>query len=64
MLVTVVRDVELHGRSREVTVEEVVHSALRVDNQRDLDHHDVELSAEVSLDIVLQVVSFGFCSEA
>lgn len=68
-LVVVVRNVELDGGPRQVAVEEVVHAALRVHYQRDLDHHEVEFSAEVSSTKFFTsktafCVSLGFSMEA
>ena len=42
MLVAVVRDVELDGSARTVAIEHVVNAALRVDDEGDLDHQQVE----------------------
>src|ERR1017187_6686968 len=51
--VAVVRNVELDGGAGAIAVEIIVHTAIDIDDQRDGDHHEVELLAEVSLDIIL-----------
>ena len=53
MLVAVVRDVELDRGARSVAVEHVVDAALGVDDQRNLDHHQVEFLAEIVFDVAL-----------
>ena len=45
MLVAVVRDVELNGRTGAVAVEHVIDAAFDIDDERDLDHHQVEFLA-------------------
>src|ERR1039458_9676098 len=51
--VAVVRNVELDRSAGAIAVEIIVHTAIDIDDQRDGDHHEVELLAEVSLDIIL-----------
>ena len=53
VLAVVVRDVERDGPARAVAVEVVVHAALGVDDERDLDPHEVQLAAEAVLDVPL-----------
>ena len=53
VLSVVVRDVERDGAARPVAVEVVVHAALGVDDERDLDAHEAELAAEAVLDVPL-----------
>ena len=42
MHVAVVRDVERHRGARAVAIEHVIDAAVDVDNQRNLNHHQVE----------------------
>ena len=51
--VAVVADVELHGSARAIPVEHVVDAAVAVDDERHRDHHEVQLAAEVFLDVLL-----------
>ena len=46
---------ELDGSSRTVAVEHVIDAALHVNNERHLNHHQVELLTEVVLDITLDL---------
>ena len=65
MLVAVVGDVELDGSARAVAVEHVVDAAFDIDDQRDLDHHQVEFLAEIVFDVALEVENgfLGFFAE-
>src|ERR1039458_9076228 len=51
--VAVVRNVELDGGAGAIAVEIIVHTAIDIDDQRDGDHHEVELFAEMFLDVIL-----------
>ena len=44
---------KLDGRARAVAVEVIVDAALAVNDQRNLDHHQIEFLAQVLLDVVL-----------
>ena len=56
MAVVVVRDVEPDGRPRAVAVEHVVDARRDVDDERHLDHREVQLTAQVLLDVALDRV--------
>ena len=49
------RDVELDRRAGAIAVEHVVDTAFRIDDQRNLNHQEAELLAQVVFDITLQV---------
>lgn len=55
ILVPVVGDVELDGRTRAVTIEHVIDAAFDVDDQRSLDHHQAEFLAKIVFNITAQV---------
>ena len=61
MLVVVVCDMELDRTARTVTIQVVVDPALGVDDQRDLDLDQVELLAEVVLDVPLHGRDGALC---
>jgi len=42
MFVAIVRNMELNGSARAVAIEHVVDAALRVDDERNLHHHQAE----------------------
>jgi hypothetical protein len=50
VLVPIIRDVELDRRARAVPVEHVIDATLHIDDQRNLDHHEVQFFAEVVFD--------------
>ena len=56
VLVVVVGDVELDRPALAVAVEHVVDARLDVDDERNLDHVQVQLLAEIALDVVLDYV--------
>jgi hypothetical protein len=56
MLVVIVVDVELDGRARAVAVEHVVDAALDVDDERHLDHHQVQFTAEILFNVLFDRV--------
>ncbi len=53
MFVMVVRDVKLNGSARAVAIQVIVYSTLDVNDQRDLNAHEIELPAEIVFDIPL-----------
>ena len=53
MQVAIVRNVELDGGAGAVAIEHVVDATFDVDDERNLDHHQAELFAEVVGDIAL-----------
>ena len=55
MQVAVVGNVELDGGARAIAVQHVVDTALGIDDERYLHHHQLELLAQVVLDVAFQV---------
>ncbi len=49
--------IELDRRPRAVPIEHVVHAGRHFDDQRHLDHHQVQLPGETLLDVFLHIVN-------
>jgi hypothetical protein len=55
MFVAIVGDVELDWCARAVAVEHVVDAAVHIDDRGNFNHHQVQLAAEIVLDVALKV---------